>query len=154
MIAAETPDLRAAYLFRVRAVRMFTAYVESAAVLGAAAGGGADAAAHRRRAAAIRRDIVDDGGNLAPAALIAGELAVLDGDLEAARAHYRSAAEGFAATAMRLIAIATRWRLGEVEGGSAGAALCADAEAAMRAEGIADPARVVSLFVPVAAPAV
>ncbi len=151
IIERETPALRRGLLFRVHAVRVFTAYVEAAALLGAAAAGGPQAASYRRRADRVRRTLVGRGGNPAAAALIAAELAVLDGDLEGARVHYLTAIEGFDAGGMALIAVSSRWRLGELIGGDRGRDLRTDAEAALRAEGVRDPPRVVSLFVPVAA---
>ena len=150
-IAGERGALRRGLIFRVRAVRMFSAYVEAAAVLGAAAAGGADAARHRRRAAALGRELVADGGNPGAAALVAAELAVLAGDRDGARAHYRAAVDGFAATRMTLVELAARWRLGELLGGDEGAALRAAAAAALVAEGVRDPARVVTMLAPVAA---
>ena len=151
LIARETPALRRGHLFRVRAVRVFTAYVEAAAVLGAAAVGGAGggAAAYRQRARAIQRSLRGPRGNPAAATLVAAELAVLDGDHDAARTAYREAIAGFDAGHMSMVATAARWRLGELQGGDEGRALRDAARALLVAEGIRDPARAVGLFVPV-----
>ena len=152
LIAREVPSLRRGHLFRVRAVRVFTAYVEAAAVLGAAAAGGARAAAYRERALEVRRRLLAPDGNPAAAALMTAELAVLDRDHDAARAAYREAIAGFDAGHMSLIATSARSRLGELVGGDEGRALREQAHATLVAEGIRDPARAVSLFVPVALP--
>jgi hypothetical protein len=47
---------------------------------------------------------------------------------------------------MRLHAAGARWELGRILGGDEGAKLVSDAEAAMRAEGIRSPARMVTTF--------
>ncbi|MBE7454022.1 MAG: hypothetical protein HS111_35795, partial [Kofleriaceae bacterium] len=62
-----------------------------------------------------------------------------------------AAVDGFAATRMALVELAARWRLGELLGGDEGAALRAAAAAALAAEGVRDPARVVTMLAPVAA---
>ena len=152
LIDRETPALRRGFLFRVRAVRMFTAYVEAAAHLAVAAAGGSAAASARRRALAVRDAIAGKDGNPAAAALVTAELAVLDGRLDAAESAYRAAIDGFVAGDMALIADAARWRLGELLGGTEGASLRRTADAALAREGIRDPARTVALFVPVGLP--
>ena len=150
LIARETPALRRGFLFRVHAVRVFTAYVEAAAALGAAVAGGPSASRHRAHARALGRRLARSGGSVEAAALLAAELHVLDGDLDRACTRYRAAIDGFVAGDMALLAHAARWRLGELLGGDEGTALVAAAGAALRAEGIRDPARTVAVFVPVA----
>jgi tetratricopeptide (TPR) repeat protein len=154
LIEREKPALRRGHLFRVRAVRVFTAYVEAAALLGAAARtGGTEGAALRWRAREIRRELTQRNDNTAAGALIDAELAVLEGDEQRAERRYRRAIDGFALGDMHLIATSARWRLGELIGGDEGRRLRTDAESALRAEGIRDPARAVSLFVPVSSSA-
>ena len=74
LIESETPELRRGFLFRVHAVRMFTAYVEAAALLAVAAAGGAAAPRARRRAAEVRDRIEGKTGSAAASALITAEL--------------------------------------------------------------------------------
>jgi hypothetical protein len=148
---ADIPAMRRGFLFRVRAVRMFTAYVEAAANLALAATSSPSAPRARARAAAIR-DTIDSPDSPAAAALITAELAVLDGDLTSARTSYADAIAGFSTTSMSLIADSARYRLGELLGGTEGANLRLAAEAALLAEGIRSPARTVALFVPVGLP--
>jgi eukaryotic-like serine/threonine-protein kinase len=74
---------------------------------------------------------------------------VLHGDLDTAAAGYRSAAAGFDAADMSLVAETARWRLGELLAGDDGRALIDHAAAALRAEGIVRPDRVIAMFAPV-----
>ncbi|MEZ4363858.1 MAG: serine/threonine-protein kinase [Kofleriaceae bacterium] len=145
----ERPALRRGFLFRVHAVRVFTAYVEAAALLAAASAGGPRARELQRRAAAVAARLAGRGGNAEAAALLAAELAHLEGDEDAAVAHYRQAIEGFARREMALIAHSARWRLGRLLAGDEGRALCDGAEAALRAQGVRAPEHVIALFVPV-----
>jgi len=66
---------------------------------------------------------------------------------------YRGAAAGFEAVDMMHIASAARWRLGELLGGDEGRVLIGQARAALSAEGIVRPDRVVAMFAPVPADA-
>ncbi len=47
---------------------------------------------------------------------------------------------------MAMMSAAARRRLGELKGGSNGQALIDESEAAMRAEGVRDPARLTAMF--------
>lgn len=58
-----------------------------------------------------------------------------------------AAAPGLDTSGMSMIAAAARRRLGELAGGETGHALVERADAAMRAEGVADPARLTNVFV-------
>jgi eukaryotic-like serine/threonine-protein kinase len=146
----DTPGLRRGHLFRVHAVRMFTAYVEASALLAVAAAGGVAGARARHRAIAVQAGLAGRGGNLAAAELIAAQLAVLDRQDDLAIASYRRAIAGLLDAELVLVAISARWRLGQLLGGSAGDQLRNDAEAVLLAEGIGDPVKTVGLFVPVA----
>jgi serine/threonine protein kinase len=151
------PPIRRAFLFRLRTVRVFTSYVRLAARLGVLASRPRDPA--RLRAAIVREcnglDVgVDvDAATSSLRQLVGAELAVLAGNLEGAAAGYRGAADGFAALDMALVASVARWRLGELLGGDAGRALVGEANAALSAEGIVRPDRVVAMFAPVPADA-
>jgi hypothetical protein len=85
--------------------------------------------------------------------LVGAGLAVLRGDLDAAAAGYRSAALGLDAADTTTVANAARWRLGELLGGDDGRALVEQARAALLADGIVRPDRVVATYAPVAADA-
>ncbi|HTJ44165.1 MAG TPA: AAA family ATPase [Kofleriaceae bacterium] len=147
----EVPVFRRAYLFRVQAVRAFTAFVQLAARLGALAQGG-----DRKLEGAIAKQRANlDQGDLERSVpmLVDAELAVLRGDLEVAAIRYRSAAAGFEAVDMTLISSAARWRLGELLGGDEGRTLRTEVEARLAGEGVARPERVVAMFAPVPADA-
>ena len=145
------PAIRRAFLFRVYLMKVTATLVRTAAWLGALSDG---APAPRRLRAAIERacnGLGRDPQSRAVAVLVGAELAVLRGDLEAAATGYRSAARGFDAADIATFADAARWRLGELLGGDDGRALVDQARAALVAEGIVRPDRVVAMFVPVAA---
>ena len=81
--------------------------------------------------------------------LVGAGLAVLRGDLDAAIEGYRGAAAGFDAIDMGLVSSSARWRLGELLGGDEGRSLVGQVRAALSAEGIVRPDRVVAIFAPV-----
>ena len=81
-------------------------------------------------------------------ALTAHPPALLEGDLDAAVEGYRDVAAGFEAVDMMQPALAARWRLGELLRGDAGRELIGQASAALLAEGIVRPDRVVTMFAP------
>jgi hypothetical protein len=138
---------------RVYAVKAFTAYLGTAAWVGAIASGASDVP---RLQASIRRvckGLGDDAASRAIPVLVGAGLATLRGDLDAAVDGYRRAAAGFDAVDMMLMSSAARWRLGELLGGDEGRALIAQTAAALSAEGIVRPDRVVATFAPVAADA-
>jgi hypothetical protein len=147
------PAIRRAFLFRVQAVRVFTAFVRMAARLGALAAGAREPA--RLHAAVVREcNELDRGLDITTRSsvlLVRAELAVLRGDLDTAVPGYRSAAAAFDALDMSLMSSAARWRLGELLGGDEGRALVAEVHAALSAEGIVRPDRVVAMFAPVPA---
>jgi hypothetical protein len=147
------PAIRRAFLLRILSLRAFSSYLQLAAWLGALADGARD---RSRLIAAIRRERRRLAGDpvLGPVQTIAGaELAVLRGDLDAAVAGYRAAAGQFDALDMVQLASVTRWRLGELLGGDDGRALIAGAHAAIAAEGVVRPDRIVAALVPVIAQA-
>jgi hypothetical protein len=155
LIDQRVPAIRRAFLFRIQAVRVFTAFVRMAARLGALAAGTRDPA---RLETAIVRECDElyggpDASTRSSSVLVRAQLAVLHGDLDAATAGYRSAAAAFDALDMSLIASAARWRLGELVGGDEGRTLIDQVGAALTAEGIVRPDRVVAMFAPVPAEA-
>jgi hypothetical protein len=153
LIDRRLPAIRRAFLLRVYAVHAFTAYLRTTAWLGALATGAPEPA---RLRAAIRRacDGLDTNAAANSVPLLAGAgLAVLRGDLDAAARGYRDAAASFDAGDMAMNASCARWRLGELLGGDEGRTLISQARAALSAEGILRPDRVVAMFAPVPADA-
>jgi hypothetical protein len=156
LIDQRVPAIRRAFLFRIRAVRVFTSFVRMTARLGALAHG-ADRVAARdpaRLDAAIvaecdELDRAREATTSSSTLLVRAQLAVLRGDVDGAVAGYLGAAASFDALDMALIAAAARWRLGELLGGDDGRTLCDQVAVAMTAEGIARPDRVVAMFAPV-----
>jgi len=147
------PAIQRAFLMRIYAVKAFAAYARTAAWLGALCDGARDP---RRLRASIRRvcnGLGSDPISRPVSLLISAGLAVLGGDLDAAAAGYRSAVLGFDAVDMMAHAAVARWRLGELVGGDEGRALVDRARAALTAEGIVRPERVLAMFAPVAADA-
>ncbi|MGZ3405902.1 MAG: hypothetical protein ACXVAN_05620, partial [Polyangia bacterium] len=75
-----------------------------------------------------------------------GGVRMVRGDQPGAVRVLRQAAALCDGVEMRLHAEGVRWELGRILGGDEGAALVANAEAAMRAEGVRSPARMVTTF--------
>jgi len=122
-------------------------------VAGRAHRGAPDAA---RLRASIRRECEGLGADIVTSPvplLVRAELAVLRGDLDAAVEGYRGAEAGFDALDMALLSSAARWRLGELLGGDEGRARVDQVSAALSAEGIVRPDRVVAMLAPVSADA-
>jgi hypothetical protein len=153
LIDRRLPTVRRAFLLRIYSVRAFTAYVRTSAWLSVLAAGAPGPA--RLRAAILRACAGLDGRAISrPVPLLASAgLAVLRGDLDAAARSYRDAAASFEAGDMTMNAWCARWRLGELLGGDEGRALVDQARAALSAEGIVRPDRVVAMLAPVAADA-
>lgn len=78
--------------------------------------------------------------------VLEGGVRMLRGDREGAVRAYRRAATLCEGVEMRMHVAGVNWELGRILGGDEGAALVAGAEAAMRAEGIRSPARMVTTF--------
>jgi hypothetical protein len=153
LIERQLPAFRRAFLLRVYAVKAFTAYLQTAAWVGAIAHGASDAP---RLQASIRRackGLGSDAASRAVPVLVGAGLATLRGDLETAVDHYRRAATAFDAVDMMLMASSARWRLGELLGGDEGRVLIEQTRAVLAAEGVVRPDRVVAMFAPVAADA-
>jgi len=153
IIDRQLPALRRAFLMRIYVVHVFTAYLRATAWLGALVDGAPDA--DRLRAAIVRacRGLDAHVTTQGVPQLIRAGLAVLAGELDAAAAGYRTAAASFDATDNMFTAEAARWRLGELLGGDEGRALIATATAALSAQGIARPDRVMTMLAPVPAQA-
>jgi tetratricopeptide (TPR) repeat protein len=79
--------------------------------------------------------------------LLAGALRV-EGDLDASVRQLRRAIPALDAVDMTLFAMPLRRRLGEMLGGDEGAALCAQADAWLADQGVANPARMMAMLAP------
>jgi hypothetical protein len=147
------PAMRRAFLTRVYIVKAFVAYSRTTAWLGALSDGARESDRLQASIRRVSRDLGKDPISRAASHLISAELSVLRGELDAAVATYRNAALGFDAVDMIGHAAVARWRLGELVGGDEGRALLNQARAALDAEGIVRPDRVVAMYAPVAADA-
>ena len=151
LLERRMPAILNAFLMRIYAVRAFNIFLHLTAWLGLLGAGAPDpgrlAARIRKLCRRLDRDLP-----MRAVPLIAGAgLAVVRGDLDAAVTGYREAAAGFDALDMAQLASTARWRLGELIGGDAGRALIADARAALAAEGVVRPDRLVAAFAPITA---
>ena len=99
----------------------------------------------RKDARRLFRDGADFAKSLAQ--LILAGCAARSNDTSAAVRLLETAAAGFEANDMSMMLAATRWRLGEVIGGERGGTLQEQAEAAMRSEGVKQPANLTAMFV-------
>jgi hypothetical protein len=151
LLEGRMPALHRAFILRTYAVRAFATYLQLAAWLGAVAADGPNAARHAAAIERTRRRLAGDTAMRAVPDIAGAGFAVLQGDLDAAVAGYRAAALGFDALDMQQLASAARWRLGELLGGDAGQALISGARAALAAEGVVRPDRLVAALAPIAA---
>jgi len=139
-------------LLYARARCALAAGAAAARTTAAAAGGGAGAARDRNLRAAAR-DARAIERERAPWAdpmvdLVRASIAAFGGDARAAAAGLGAASAGFTRAHMAIHAAAAARRLGEVEGGAAGEARIATADALLAAQGIVRPARVADLMAP------
>src|SRR5262249_14599662 len=82
------------------------------------------------------------------ALLLRAGTAACGGRREQARALFAEGGNGLSALAMSLWAAAARRRRGELAGGEEGQRFVDEADAAMRAQGICNPARMTAMFFP------
>ncbi len=136
LIDARWRSIKKAFLLRVQAVRVFSFFVRATANLGAHVEGAGD---RRDRVRADRGRLIRENAELSGQHLFTGQLALLDGDTSSATSELRAAADQFRATSMGMLWAAATWRAGDR----------ATAEAALRAEGIVRPDRVVAMLAPV-----
>jgi hypothetical protein len=142
-IDAHWAAMRGAFLFRIQVIRVFSLFIRALACLAAGA---------RDRADADRRRLDVEACEWPVGGIVAAQVALLDGDLDGAERLFRTSAAGLTSIDMSVQAAVSRHRWGELVGGDEGRAACADAVAAMRAEGIVEPLRVVAMFAPVGVP--
>ena len=128
--------------------RVLSRQVRANAHVMLAAAGGRDADAHRAAAARDAKAMVKEGPpyGLAAAAVVRAGLSAQQGAEEQAVAELRMAAETFEAAAMSLYAASARRRLGSLLGGDEGDALITQADAAMAAQGVQNPARWAAMY--------
>jgi hypothetical protein len=100
----------------------------------------------RRDAHRLRREPSDCAKSLGNGLLAA--LAVAHGDRDEASALLRSALAGFDRWNLELRAASIRRHLGTLVGGGEGRDLIAEADARMGKEGVVNPARMASMYVP------
>ncbi len=81
-------------------------------------------------------------------AMVLGTVAAMEGDAPRAIPLLEAAEQGFERADMKMLAVGARWRRGELMGGEAGTALRAQAEAAMLAQGVRAPAKMVNIVAP------
>jgi len=155
VLEASWSKLTASLSLRMQTARVYATHLRARAAL-------ARAASMTGRLSALRREPLLrevrraaemlDGERVAWAAPLAealrAGLAAIRGDADTAVEALDRAARGFRANGMELFAAAARRRLGEVMGGERGAALRGEAERWMRAQGVADPARMTAMMAP------
>jgi hypothetical protein len=134
------PLLERSHLLLVEQVRVFLVHLRARAAL---------AAAHLRSAAADARRLSRERAPWAQALgrLVEAGVARGKGDTAGAARLLEGAAARLDAVAMRLYAAAARRRLGQLRG-AAGTGLVGEAEAWMRGQRIASPARMTALLAP------
>ena len=147
------PALRRSLLLTVQFTRVEALELRGRAALAAACSGRSAPSAARRLLRAAERDARRIGGERmvwsAPlASLLLSGVAGARGEREAAVLHLRRAVSEFEQSEMKLGAAVARRRLGELVGGSEGAALRETAEDWMKRQGVTSPARVTALFAP------
>jgi hypothetical protein len=147
-LAAAWPRLASSHFMRVQQVRIFMWHLRARAAL-AAAGGGAAKDPLLKAAERDARSLAKEGIRWADelARLVRAGIAMARRDAQAT-ALLREAAAGLDAVSMPLHAAAARRALGLMQGGPEGEKLVADAEAWMRQQAIANPARLSNLLVP------
>jgi hypothetical protein len=138
---------RSAQFFQVESVRINFRVLQIRCLL---ATKGARSARDLQRASALVRGIEREKVSWAKpiADMTAGALAWRRGQERDAIMRLTRAAEGFQAHEMKLFAAASRWRLGQIEGGDEGTRIIGQSRAELEAETIADPERFARTLVP------
>jgi hypothetical protein len=150
---AKWPLLESSMLLRVQAVLLTSLDVRMRSAICAAAQIGATTPAGTDLLRAAERDakrIEAEGMRWAVnlAKFARGGIAYLRGKNDEAVARIHDAAAGFAKDDAKLFHAAAQRCLGKIAGGETGARMIADAEAALRAESIRDPARFAAVMAP------
>lgn len=136
-------------LMRVQILRVESVFLRARTALVRMAQGREVAAMTREVERAARRLAHERTAWTDPIALqVKAALARLRGDDERARTQLSAAWRGFEACDMALFAAAAQWRLGELTGGTEGAALVKAANATFAAQSVVDPGRLTALLAP------
>ena len=149
MLELRWSALRRSLLMLVPLVRYIMCNARSTVLMQCAAqSGGRDRARYLRRARRDARAVATTRiGWSAPAGeMLQGGLARLETRPEAAQRHFQAAEDGFARAGMKMHAAAARHARGQVQGGEAGAALCAEALAVFAGEGVQVPGKMLRVF--------
>jgi hypothetical protein len=145
LIAGSWRAFQRSLILHMQTLRCVAHYARGRAALAAARQGRPEllrvAAADARR---LQREKV--AYCVAVGTVLEGGVRMLRGDRDGAARAYRQAATLCEGVEMRLHVAGVNWELGRIVGGDEGAALVAGAEAAMRAQGIRSPARMVTTF--------
>jgi len=144
-----TPALRRSLLLRVQSARIRWRELRGRSAMAAAEEAARPEALWRTvegEAAALLRERTAWGD--APARLLQAGLAAARGDDTTARSRLDAAIAGFQALDMGLYVAAARRRRGELIGGDPGAAVVAEADAWMQAQGIRRPAAIARALAP------
>jgi hypothetical protein len=148
-VVERAPALGRAQIFRVLLVRSHCLGARARSALAAAAMSKEPAPLLRAARRDARAIAAIEMSFCAPAAeAIAAGAAAIEGDVERAVAGLRVAVAAFDEVPMAAHAAAARRQLGRLVGGSKGAALIAEADAAFAAIGVARPERYAAMLVP------
>jgi len=147
LLDREWPILKKNHYLRLSGVRqwLYSARGQSALALAQTA---SDPELHLRQAERAARKLESDVTVFAHAlaGLIRAGCASVRGQTPNAMALLDKATADFTAVDMAMMAAAARLRLGELTGGASGRAFIEESEAAMKAEGVLDPARLTAIF--------
>jgi serine/threonine protein kinase/tetratricopeptide (TPR) repeat protein len=144
-------DLKKALLLRIMIVRTEASWIRGRLALATAQhASGKDAVRLTRIAESMAKSLKKESDGFADVAscLLYATVARQQGDGEGAKAKLQAAISRSDEVGTRLHGASARRRLGELIGGVEGEALIARADEIMRAEGIANPARMTEIYLP------
>lgn len=143
------PELQRSLMLRIQNVRVEGTHLRARSALAALDGSSADAQRLAAVEAAARElSRVPLGWSRALATLLEAGLRLARRDEEGAAARFESAGAQLLELDMALFAAAAQRRVGELRGGSEGAAQVAAVDARMSAQGIVNPRRMTALLTP------
>ena len=147
-LRGEWPVLRRHLYLHMSGTRQWLRYTRGQSALAVARKAANPAALLRAAEGEARRLERDPTGYTRPLAqLIRAGCAAIRGDAPGAARLLEAAVDDLENRDMAMMAAAARWRLGELLGNAQGASLRAEAEAAMKAEGVKQPASLAAVFV-------
>ncbi len=141
--------LESSLLLRVQVIRVENRWLRSRLAL-AECDAGADLRSRRKLVERDARDLLKERLNHATASahMLLGGVALVDGDAEAALAHYTEAIAVSDEGELAMFAAASRRRRGEILGGDDGATLIAEGDGYMASQGVVDPERMARMIAP------